>query len=105
MFNSYTAPTAYVPTVWDWVVLAGLELQCGIFLVLVTFWLPISDWLIRPRLRKEQEWKRKHARQSDRALPKIERQADRVGTDGANTNTMDIDPEELRKLLNQTFAE
>jgi len=52
---------SYTPSLWDWIVLVALEVQRGLFLVLTTFWLPISDWLMRRRLRKEQEWKRKHA--------------------------------------------
>jgi hypothetical protein len=37
---------------WDWIALIGLELQCAVFLALTTFWLPISDWLMRRRIRK-----------------------------------------------------
>jgi hypothetical protein len=54
---NYTAHTAYTPSVWDWVVLVALELQCVVFLIMVTFWLPISDWLMRRRERKRAEYK------------------------------------------------
>jgi hypothetical protein len=42
---------------WDWIALIGLELQCAVFLALTTFWLPISDWLMRRRIRKEQQYR------------------------------------------------
>jgi hypothetical protein len=32
-------------------------LQCAVFLALTTFWLPISDWLMRRRIRKEQQYR------------------------------------------------
>jgi hypothetical protein len=39
------------------IALIGLELQCAVFLALTTFWLPISDWLMRRRIRKEQQYR------------------------------------------------
>jgi len=51
--------TYHAPSVWDWVVLIALEVQCGVFLILTTFWLPISDWLMRRWLRKETEYRHK----------------------------------------------
>ena len=38
-------------------------------------WLPIGYWLMRHRLRKEQEWKRERARKADRPLAKVEQEA------------------------------
>src|SRR5260221_13877768 len=44
------------PILLDWIVSTGVELQCASFLVLVDFWLPISDWLMRRRMRKRAEY-------------------------------------------------
>jgi hypothetical protein len=73
MINHYVDYTYHAPSVWDWVVFVALQVQCAIVLILSFFWLPISDWLMRRRLRKEGEWKRKQARKADRPLPQVER--------------------------------
>ena len=67
--------TYHAPSVWDWVVFVVLEVQCAIVLILSFLWLPISDWLMRRRLRKEQEWKYKHAGKADRPLLRTSQRA------------------------------
>jgi hypothetical protein len=51
--------TYYAPSIWDWLTLALLETTCTVFLIVVTFWLPLSDWLMRRRMRKRAEYRRK----------------------------------------------
>jgi hypothetical protein len=48
--------TNYAASEWDWVALILIESACGVFLLLTIFWLPISDWLMRRRIRKEEEY-------------------------------------------------
>jgi hypothetical protein len=48
------------PSLWDWVILVTLELPCLVLLVMPIFWLPLTDWLMRRRLRKQNEWRWKH---------------------------------------------
>ena len=45
------------PTLWDWLTLGLLETSCFVFLILVLFQAPISDYLMRRRMRKEAEFK------------------------------------------------
>src|SRR5438132_10764923 len=44
--------TYHAPSLWDYVVLVLLETTCVVFLILTTFWLPISDWWMRRRMSK-----------------------------------------------------
>jgi hypothetical protein len=53
---------AYAPSVWDTVVLVLLESACGLFILLTVFWLPLSDWLQRRRIRKELQYKERYSR-------------------------------------------
>jgi hypothetical protein len=49
--------TYHAPSLWDYVVLVLLETTCVVFLILTTFWLPISDWWMRRRMRKRAEYR------------------------------------------------
>jgi hypothetical protein len=48
------------PSLWDWVILVSLDLPCLVLLAMPIFWLPLTDWLMRRRLRKQNEWRWQH---------------------------------------------
>jgi antibiotic biosynthesis monooxygenase (ABM) superfamily enzyme len=54
--------THYTASEWDWVVLVLLEGACAVFLLLTFFWLPLSDWLMRHRIRKELQYRERYSR-------------------------------------------
>lgn len=48
------------PSLLDWIILVTLEIPCILLLALPMFWLPLTDWLMRRRLRKQNEWRWTH---------------------------------------------
>jgi hypothetical protein len=63
--------TAHLPSFWDLLALVVIESACGVFLVMVTFGAPISDALMRRRMRKKAEYQDKLDQMYKRKYRKI----------------------------------
>ena len=83
--------TTYTPSVWDTVVVVLLESACGLFILLTVFWMPLSDWLQRRRIRKELQYRERY---SSANRPRSERRYEPVGKSRRHRSSVPI-----RRLL------
>jgi hypothetical protein len=56
---------------WDWLALALIESACGLFLLFGLFHAPISDYLMRRRMRKKAEYAWKLRQRHQRKYEKV----------------------------------